>query len=368
MRILHFADVHLDRPFVGLSRDAARQRRADLGDAFRRCLTAARTNEVDLVTIGGDLWEDENVTPDTRASVAHQLGELDLPVVLVAGNHDPYLRGGVYQRTRGRTTSASIDTPDAVPTEIASSVTLWAASWTEHRLTLDTHRLRAPNGHDSRSSCSCTAPLRSPLRRRQHPLPTRPRSVRRAGIDLVLAGHIHTGSTPTALSIPAPRTPQRDRDRTTLFRVDRHRKRRRDVELVDVNRRSYVPAMWTAPTRPRVPRSNRGSNKQLAGDAGPKSSLRSAWSVRRRPIARLTASSLPPSSTAFAAVSIEDRTIPAIDYSELARRHSADGLFVTSILEQIEQSADPEQQQILQMALQAGVRAMAGRKDVLSVD
>src|SRR3954466_8567337 len=138
MRILHFADVHLDRPFVGLSRDAARQRRADLGDALRRCLTAARTNDADLVTIGGDLWEDENVTPDTRASVAHQLGELDLPVVLVAGNHDPHLRGGVYQRTRWPENVHVVDTSDPTRIELAPNITLWAASWTERGLTLDT--------------------------------------------------------------------------------------------------------------------------------------------------------------------------------------------------------------------------------------
>src|SRR3954447_14150751 len=99
MRILHFADVHPDRLFVGLSLPAARERRADLREAFRRCLGAATEHGADLVTIGGDLWEDENVTPDTRSSVAHELGQLDVPVVLVAGNHDPLLRGGTYQRT-----------------------------------------------------------------------------------------------------------------------------------------------------------------------------------------------------------------------------------------------------------------------------
>ena len=42
MRILHFADVHLDRPFVGLSPEAGDHRRRELFGAFRRCLTLAQ--------------------------------------------------------------------------------------------------------------------------------------------------------------------------------------------------------------------------------------------------------------------------------------------------------------------------------------
>ena len=76
MRILHFADVHLDRPFTGLTPDRAKDRRHDLFEAFRRCLALAREREVDLVTIGGDLWEEEHVRADTCNSVAHELGQL----------------------------------------------------------------------------------------------------------------------------------------------------------------------------------------------------------------------------------------------------------------------------------------------------
>ena len=76
MRIVHFADVHLDRPFVDLSLGAARQRRSELRSAFECCLDAALEHDADMVTIGGDLWEDEHVTPDTRKRFAAQLGEL----------------------------------------------------------------------------------------------------------------------------------------------------------------------------------------------------------------------------------------------------------------------------------------------------
>ena len=45
------------------------------------------------ITIGGDLWEEENVRPDIRNSVAYELGQLDIPVLICCGNHDPLVTG-----------------------------------------------------------------------------------------------------------------------------------------------------------------------------------------------------------------------------------------------------------------------------------
>ena len=123
MRILHFADVHLDRPLVGLPPDVGRRRRHELRAAFRRCLVAAREHNADLVTIGGDLWEDEHVTPDTRRFVASELKDLDLPVLMICGNHDPYLAGGNYARSAWPT-NVQISRHDVVTQFRFDSVTL----------------------------------------------------------------------------------------------------------------------------------------------------------------------------------------------------------------------------------------------------
>ena len=98
MRLLHLADVHLDRPFVGLPIDDARARRRELRATFERCLALARERGADLITVGGDLWEHEHVTPDTLRWVRDRLVATGLPVVLVAGNHDPLSPGGPYDR------------------------------------------------------------------------------------------------------------------------------------------------------------------------------------------------------------------------------------------------------------------------------
>jgi hypothetical protein len=46
MRILHIADVHLDRPLVGTEVEAARLRRAWLRSGVGRCLEIARSCDV----------------------------------------------------------------------------------------------------------------------------------------------------------------------------------------------------------------------------------------------------------------------------------------------------------------------------------
>jgi hypothetical protein len=70
MRILHIADVHLDRPFVDLGAADARARRAEVRDTFRRALKIGEERNVDLITIGGDLWEDENVAGASAGRVS----------------------------------------------------------------------------------------------------------------------------------------------------------------------------------------------------------------------------------------------------------------------------------------------------------
>ena len=45
-------------------------RRAQVRETFRHALDIARKRTVDFITIGGDLWEDENVVADTGLSVA----------------------------------------------------------------------------------------------------------------------------------------------------------------------------------------------------------------------------------------------------------------------------------------------------------
>jgi exonuclease SbcD len=95
LRFIHTADVHLGRPFSGLTRSCP-----ELADLFGRACYRAweRTVElamregVDFLTIGGDTFDASN--PGLRPRVAFREGvkrlrEAEIPVLLVSGNHDP---------------------------------------------------------------------------------------------------------------------------------------------------------------------------------------------------------------------------------------------------------------------------------------
>jgi DNA repair exonuclease SbcCD nuclease subunit len=369
MRILHFADVHLDRPFVGLSRAAARQRREDLADAFRRCLTAARDQNVDAVTIGGDLWEDENVTPDTRASVAYELGLLGLPVVLVTGNHDPYLRGGTYQRTDWPANVVVVKS--AEPTEVPlGDVSVWAASWTERSLSTEFLRdFRVPDdgrthmllihgtANDERFATTTTHGGFDPADAKQ------------AGLKVVLSGHIHRASYQNGVVYPGSPEPldhsETGRHCYALVEIDGGQL---DIQLVDVNRRRYVSlavdcsdAVASADVETRV-------RERLEVQRDPDTILKVVLQGETAPDCAIDRATLTARlEQDFAAAAVDDLTEQRVDYAELARRHSADGLFAASLLERIERAGDQRGRQVLEMALRAGVRAMNGRKDVLRV-
>jgi len=372
LRILHFADVHLDRPLVGLAPDAARQRRGDLVDTFRRCLAGVEKHNADVVTIGGDLWEDENVLPDTRASVAHDLGRLNVPVLMVTGNHDPYIRGGAYHRTDWPENVEIFESRDLDERRLDAGVSLWGASWTERPLAVEfSGGLLVPE--DGRTHLLL---LHGTARDERHGTSTMshcpfdPEQARRAGFRLVLGGHIHAGSCTHGVVYPGSPEPldhsEGGRHCYALIDVDGG-----DVktELIDVNRRRYVSvvvdcsdasssAEVEARVREELPQASAATEDiimvRLEGETAPECAVDRSLLVTRL-------------ESDFPAIEVTDETEPAVDYSDLARRHSADGLFVAGMLERIEQAGDERQRRILEMALRAGVRAMAGRKDVLRV-
>ena len=101
VRILHFADLHLDRSFAGLSvaPSEAAKRREELRAALRRIVDLALELDVDALTIGGDLYEHERAGPDTANFLAGEFERLAPKRVLIApGNHDPYIPDSLYWR------------------------------------------------------------------------------------------------------------------------------------------------------------------------------------------------------------------------------------------------------------------------------
>ena len=121
MRLLHSADWHLGRLFHGVS---LVDDQAHLLDEFARL---ASESEVDAVLIAGDVYDRAVPPPDAVTLfddfLARVAGELGIPVVVIAGNHDSADRlgfgarlmaeGGLHVRGRLSASPAPIELSDA---------------------------------------------------------------------------------------------------------------------------------------------------------------------------------------------------------------------------------------------------------------
>ncbi len=89
IRILHTGDVHLDSPFAGLGAELSEIRRQELRATFSSMMTYARTENLDMVLIAGDMVDSGYATADTVAFIVRELSSLHCPVYVAPGNHDP---------------------------------------------------------------------------------------------------------------------------------------------------------------------------------------------------------------------------------------------------------------------------------------
>lgn len=96
MKILSFADLHLDSAFVGAKAPERAQRREVLREVFRNIMKLCASENCDLLLIAGDLFDNTEPSEETLKMVGEELSALNIPIVISPGNHDPYRVGGVY--------------------------------------------------------------------------------------------------------------------------------------------------------------------------------------------------------------------------------------------------------------------------------
>ncbi len=130
-RILHFADLHLDRSFAGLgmASSEAAKRREELRAALRRIIDLAIEIGADALTVGGDLYEHDRVTSDTGNFLADQFARLERPVLLAPGNHDPFVPDGLYRRLDWPANVRIFKSSSWEPVQI-NGVTVWGVAHT----------------------------------------------------------------------------------------------------------------------------------------------------------------------------------------------------------------------------------------------
>jgi DNA repair exonuclease SbcCD nuclease subunit len=100
MRIVFFADLHLDAPFAWARAETARRRRQALRDTLGRILTLAAEVRAEAILCAGDLFEHDRVSPDTGAFLREALAGAGRLVLIAPGNHDRYERQSLYADAR----------------------------------------------------------------------------------------------------------------------------------------------------------------------------------------------------------------------------------------------------------------------------
>lgn len=98
MKILSFADLHLDSAFTGFAENERAIRRELLNRVFCRICELCIEEKADAVFIGGDLFDVPEPSEAVEELVKYELAALPCRVYISPGNHDYYISGGVFDR------------------------------------------------------------------------------------------------------------------------------------------------------------------------------------------------------------------------------------------------------------------------------
>ncbi|WP_338211653.1 metallophosphoesterase family protein [Lactobacillus juensis] len=94
MKFIHFADAHLDSPFLGLSflpSESFKQIQNAPMQSLTKIVDLALKEKVDLVLIAGDTFDSFKPTPSVQIFFAHEIERLvnaQIQVIMILGNHD----------------------------------------------------------------------------------------------------------------------------------------------------------------------------------------------------------------------------------------------------------------------------------------
>src|SRR5919106_6163933 len=87
MKLLQFADLHLDAPFAWATPEAARTRRRNRREVLSRIIALAEAEAVDAILVAGDLFEHDRIGPDTVEFLRSSFERTDRRGFLGPGDH-----------------------------------------------------------------------------------------------------------------------------------------------------------------------------------------------------------------------------------------------------------------------------------------
>jgi hypothetical protein len=375
-KILHLADVHLDTSFrdSSLGSAASTARREGLRQALEQAFSSARERHVDAITIGGDLYEAERVSPDT-AQFLKQLFQQVSPIriFISPGNHDPYTRNSLYSWFDWPSNVHIFREPRLMPVQLTDGLQLWGAAhdspafyqplFTNFHITDDQTSLLLLHGTDRSLTLGQGKNAFCPFTFEE---------IQSSGFEMALLGHIHhqhlTPRTNPILCYPGTPEPLGfDEEVGHSILLAEWDGGKWHVEDLDISR-------WICCST-QLDITDLDSRNQIIEQ------IRNLWSSERQTkkcLARVIftgqlslsldlnqeaiASSL---RTEFEDLVLEDETLPPFDLEALKAESTTTGVFVRRVLQAIEtakQTHGDETQKRLEIALRFGLLALEGRE------
>jgi DNA repair protein SbcD/Mre11 len=367
MKLLHFADLHLDTPFRWAPTNLARSRRRALRETLIRICRLAVELQVDGLCCGGDLYEQERFTPDTAEFLCSTLAGLSpLPVFLAPGNHDWFGPHSLYKQVSWPANVYVFNEDRLTPVQLADGVTLWGAAHRAPANTrgfLDGFRVDRAGVHLALFHGSAQGELIFQEEGKVPHAPFRAEQVPAAGLHHALLGHFHTprdAATHTYPGNPDPLTFGETGDRAAVLltvaadgTVNRERHRVATsmvsdvaVDLTGVSHSGQIIDRVTAAVAGR----SGIVRVTLSGEIGPNVDL------RLQDVASLSVPHLD------ALVPRLGRITAAYNFDMLQNEQTVRGQFVRDVLGADELDSDQRRRVLI-----TGLRALDGRNDELEV-
>lgn len=100
MKFVHIADIHFDMPFTVLNKNGlAEKRRLDQRDVFEKVIKYIKENNIELLFIAGDLYENEYIRKSTIDYINNCFKQIpNTKIFITPGNHDPYINNSYYNK------------------------------------------------------------------------------------------------------------------------------------------------------------------------------------------------------------------------------------------------------------------------------
>ena len=373
-RLLHTADLHLDRAFAvhGCHGELARRRRSGLRDALTRIGEHAYAARCDAVTIAGDLYEHERAGVDTERFLASTFASWrPLRVFIAPGNHDALLPGSLYRRIQWPDNVHVFDTSELTPVPLEDGLTLWGLA---HREPVWMgNPLDAGAAEPRRSGVNVAlfhgAELGSRPDGKSIHGPFRAAQVRERGFDLALCGHYHRRRIDDVSGLVYPGSPEPLTFDETGSRGPVLAEVSGDgaVRCTPADTNRWTAVILACDVSGCVSTSDVGSAvARVSGAAAAPNPERTLVRLDltgtvdcRVSVDLASVEAEARDRTGVAMLQVRDLTTPEIDLDAAAAERSARGAFIRAVREAREGAGDREQA-VLDDALRYGLEALAG--------